>query len=220
MPRKTFEGARLVEELSRLSEADRLSPPAARPSLMGVVRAFAAHIETRARLGWTDPMIAAVLTEAGYPIDAATLRSYRKRLRDEGLLPPLGSSRANGASVLPLAARHVTGALVPAAPRASVVESASTRGSAEARGRDAADAVATSQPALPAVAELADARPTPLTAVHPTNVPVANVEPASSAPPARPVEIQSGTPRAPPAPAPSGRRSYAVNRAKLPADHA
>lgn len=56
---------------------------------MDAVRALASYIEARARLGWTDPMIAVVLTNAGYPISADTLRSYRKRLRDEGLMAPL-----------------------------------------------------------------------------------------------------------------------------------
>ena len=89
MPRHGFDGAKLGEDVARLAAADKASPPAARPSLMEAVRALAPFIETRTRLNWGDPKIAAVLSAAGYPIDAATLRSYRKRLRDEGLLPPL-----------------------------------------------------------------------------------------------------------------------------------
>lgn len=87
MPRKAFDGIKLAEDVAQLQAADKMSPPSARPSLMDAVRAFATYIETRAKLGWTDPMIAAVLTQAGYTIDAATLRSYRRRMRDEGLLP-------------------------------------------------------------------------------------------------------------------------------------
>jgi len=83
VPRKSFSGTQLANDLARLQAADKLSPPAPRPSLMDAVRAFTAFIETRASLGWTYPMIAAVLTEAGYPINAATLRSYRKRILEE-----------------------------------------------------------------------------------------------------------------------------------------
>ncbi len=88
MPRKTLDGRKLAVDVAQFTAADKLTPPEARPSLMDAVRAFAGYIDTRAKLGWTDPMIAAVLTEAGYPIDAATLRSYRKRLRDEGRVAP------------------------------------------------------------------------------------------------------------------------------------
>ncbi len=98
MPRKILDGAKLDADVANLTAADRVSPPTARPSLMDAVRAFAGFIETRATLGWTDPMIAAVLTEAGYPIDPATLRSYRKRLRDEGLIKP-EAGRVGGRAV-------------------------------------------------------------------------------------------------------------------------
>lgn len=89
MPRKALDGAKLAADIDRLEREDRTSPPAAQPSLMDAVRGLAGYIETRAKLGWTDPMIAVVLTEAGYPISADTLCSYRKRLRDEGLMEPL-----------------------------------------------------------------------------------------------------------------------------------
>lgn len=89
MPRKDFSGTTLAADVARLLAADKVSPPEARLSLMDVVRALCGFIETRSKLRWTDAMIAAVLTKAGYPIGAATLRSYRKRMRDEGLLPPL-----------------------------------------------------------------------------------------------------------------------------------
>lgn len=89
MPRKALDGAKLAADIDRLEREDRTAPPTAQPSLMEAVRGLATYIETRARLGWTDPMIAVVLTSAGYPISAETLRSYRKRLRDEGLMAPL-----------------------------------------------------------------------------------------------------------------------------------
>lgn len=95
MPRHGFDGGKLGEDVARLAAADEASPPAARPSLMDAVRALAPFIATRTRLNWGDAKIAAVLSAAGYPIDAATLRSYRKRLRDEGLLPPLPVKAAN-----------------------------------------------------------------------------------------------------------------------------
>lgn len=82
MPRRVFDGHQLERAAARQRAEDLRSPPEAKPCLMDVVRAFAEHIEARAQLGWTDPMIAALLTEAGYPISAGTLRSYRKRLRD------------------------------------------------------------------------------------------------------------------------------------------
>lgn len=84
MTRRHFDGTKLENDIAHLRAVDATSPPAARPSLMDAVRAFAEFIDTRAKLGWTDAMIAAVLTEAGYPINAATLRSYRKRMRDKG----------------------------------------------------------------------------------------------------------------------------------------
>lgn len=83
MPRKTFAGSKLVRVAAELTAKDEASPPEARPTLMDAVRELTTFIEVRANLGWTDPMIAALLTEAGYPISAGTLRSYRKRLRDE-----------------------------------------------------------------------------------------------------------------------------------------
>ncbi len=83
MPRKELDGARLTAEIARLTTADKPAPPAARPSLMEAVRQLSAFIETRATLRWSSAAIAAVLTEAGYAIDAATLRSYRSRLRAE-----------------------------------------------------------------------------------------------------------------------------------------
>ncbi len=89
MPRKALDGAKLAADIDRLGREDQISPPTAQPSLMDAVRGLATYIETRTKLGWTDPMIAVVLTNAGYPISADTLRSYRKRLRDEGLMAPL-----------------------------------------------------------------------------------------------------------------------------------
>lgn len=86
MPRKVLNGAKLAEDVARMLGADKTSPPEAHPSLMDAVRALAGYIETRTKLRWTDAMVAKVLTEAGYPIGEATLRSYRKRLRDEGLM--------------------------------------------------------------------------------------------------------------------------------------
>ena len=83
MTRRHFDGTKLENDIAHLRAVDATSPPAARPSLMDAVRAFAEFIDTRAKLGWTDAMIAAVLTESGYPINAATLRSYRKRMRDK-----------------------------------------------------------------------------------------------------------------------------------------
>lgn len=83
MTRRHFDGTKLENDIAHLRALDATSPPVARPSLMDAVRAFAEFIDTRAKLGWTDAMIASVLTEAGYPINAATLRSYRKRMRDE-----------------------------------------------------------------------------------------------------------------------------------------
>ena len=86
MTRRHFDGTKLENDIAHLRAVDATSPPAARPSLMDAVRALAEFIDTRAKLGWTDAMIAAVLTEAGYPINAATLRSYRKRMRDKTLV--------------------------------------------------------------------------------------------------------------------------------------
>lgn len=83
MARRNFAGGKLVKDAERLRALDVASPPEAKPCLMEVVRTLSDYIDTRARLGWTDPMIAELLTEAGYPISAGTLRSYRKRLRDE-----------------------------------------------------------------------------------------------------------------------------------------
>lgn len=93
MPRRSFDGNKLAGDVSRLGAVDSASPPQAHPSLMDAVCAFAGFIEVRASLGWPDPMIAALLTEAGYPIDAATFRSYCKRLRDQGLLKPRPASQ-------------------------------------------------------------------------------------------------------------------------------
>ncbi len=89
MPRRVFDGIKLSQDIAQMQAADKVSPPSAQPSLMDVVRQFATYIDTRAKLGWTETMIAAVLTEAGYAIGPATLRSYCTRLRNEGLLPPL-----------------------------------------------------------------------------------------------------------------------------------
>lgn len=89
MPRKAFDGIRVSQDIAQMQAADKVSPPSAKPSLMDVVRQLAGYIDTRARLGWTETMIAAVLTEAGYAIAPGTLRSYCTRLRNEGLLPPL-----------------------------------------------------------------------------------------------------------------------------------
>ena len=83
MPRKSFSGSRMAADAARLIEADRVAPPDAQPCLMDAVRQFSEFIDTRAAARWTATAIAAALTAAGYPIDAATLRSYRKRLRDE-----------------------------------------------------------------------------------------------------------------------------------------
>lgn len=98
MPRKSLDGAKLAADVTKLLAADAHSPPQARPSLMDAMRSLVSFIDVRARLGWTDPMIARVLAEAGYPIDAATLRSYRKRLRDEGLMGPLSARKTNSAA--------------------------------------------------------------------------------------------------------------------------
>ena len=98
MTRRQFDGTKLEKDIARLHAVDAKSPPVARPSLMDAVRAFAEFIEARAKLGWTDAMIASVLTEAGYSIDAATLRSYRKRMRDEGAI-----SSASGRAATPIA---------------------------------------------------------------------------------------------------------------------
>lgn len=94
MPRKDLNGPKLAADVANLLAADAQSPPEARPSLMDAMRSFVRFIDARAKVGWTDPMIARVLTEAGYPIDAATLRSYRKRMRDEGLMRPLPAHEA------------------------------------------------------------------------------------------------------------------------------
>lgn len=88
MPRKAFAGSKLARDAARLLAHDEASPPEAKPSLMDAVRELGTFIETRAELGWTDPMIAELLTEAGYPISSGTLRSYRKRLRDERAKTP------------------------------------------------------------------------------------------------------------------------------------
>ena len=111
MPRKDLDGSKLSADVARLLAADKIAPPQARPSLMDAVRAFCGFIETRSKLGWTDGMIAAVLTEAGYPIGTATLRSYRKRMRDEGLLPPLTRPDIPDADAMPVAAGEHTAAV-------------------------------------------------------------------------------------------------------------
>ncbi len=126
MPRKALDGAKLAADVSKLEREDQTSPPTAQPSLMDAVRALASYIETRARLGWTDPMIAVVLSKAGYPISAETLRSYRKRLRDEGLMAPLPDGKRK-AKIGPPA--HVTNPIAPTAaiepvPAAPIVEAA------------------------------------------------------------------------------------------------
>lgn len=144
MPRKILDGAKLDADVANLTAADRVSPPTARPSLMDAVRAFAGFIETRATLGWTDPMIAAVLTEAGYPIDPATLRSYRKRMRDEGLIGT-GTKRV-GTSAIGVTSPEPTGASplreqgrIPATPSAAdagipIPDSSPARAEPAARG--------------------------------------------------------------------------------------
>ncbi|CAM3297201.1 hypothetical protein SPAN111604_15020 [Sphingomonas antarctica] len=105
MPRKELDGAKLSADVSKLEREDQTSPPTARPSLMDAVRALATYIEARAKLGWTDAMIAVVLTKAGYSISADTLRCYRKRLRDEGLMAPLPAEgpkrRTRQAAIIP-----------------------------------------------------------------------------------------------------------------------
>ncbi|WP_419809046.1 hypothetical protein [Sphingomonas sp.] len=121
MPRKMFDGEKLIADVARLGVIDRQSPPQARPSLMDAVREFAGFIDARTRLGWTDAMIAALLTAAGYEINAATLRSYRKRLRDEGLItanqPLRRDARASSPpSVSPLPAAAPTPVVTAEAP--------------------------------------------------------------------------------------------------------
>lgn len=114
-----MDGAKLAADIDRLEREDKTSPPTAQPSLMDAVRGLATYIETRARLGWTDPMIAAVLTNAGYPISADTLRSYRKRLRDEGLMAPLPVEEQKNRTRPPAA-------IVTTVPLPTTVEVAST----------------------------------------------------------------------------------------------
>lgn len=92
MPRKAFAGNKLAFDAARLLADDVASPPEAKPNLMDAVRELTAFIEVRSDLGWTDPMIARLLTEAGYPISAGTLCSYRKRLRDERAITPAGTT--------------------------------------------------------------------------------------------------------------------------------
>lgn len=94
MSRKAFPGSKLVRDAERLLAHDRASPPEARPTLMDAIRELQPFVEARAGLGWTDTMIARLLTEAGYPISAGTLRSYRKRLRDERTTMASGAATA------------------------------------------------------------------------------------------------------------------------------
>ena len=89
MPRKQLDGARLADDIARLASADKAAPPQTRPSLMDAVRQLSTFVETRATLRWSSAAIAAALTEAGYAIDAATLRSYRSRLRAKGGAAPV-----------------------------------------------------------------------------------------------------------------------------------
>ena len=96
MPRKELDGAALMADVARLAAADKASPPQACPSLMDAVRQLSGFIETRAALRWPSSAIAALLTEAGYPIDAATLRSYRARLRAEGATAGPGNQVPTG----------------------------------------------------------------------------------------------------------------------------
>lgn len=163
MPRKTFDGIKLGQDIAQMQAADKMSPPSARPSLMDAVRAFATYIETRAKLGWTDPMIAAVLTEAGYAIDAATLRSYRKRMRDEGLMRPLPVHEAKAAAPAedrPTQRTHDQAATVVSAeplPDRSVTV--------------AADHVEGATPAAEVTADAAPRAPPPTSATAPTPTP-------------------------------------------------
>lgn len=92
MARRNFAGGKLAKDAERLRALDAASPPEAKPCLMEVVRTLSDFIQTRAKLGYTDQMIADLLTEAGYPISAGTLRSYRKRLRDEVDQPVTGKN--------------------------------------------------------------------------------------------------------------------------------
>lgn len=120
MPRKDLDGQKLAADVANLLAADAQSPPEARPSLMDAMRSFVRFIDARAKVGWTDPMIARVLTEAGYPIDPATLRSYRKRMRDEGLMPALPVRKIKAVAPAedpsPHRKRGEAAAVVPAKP--------------------------------------------------------------------------------------------------------
>lgn len=125
MPRKALDGAKLAADIDRLEREDQASPPAAQPSLMDAVRGLASYIETRAKLGWTDPMIAVVLTKAGYQISADTLRSYRKRLRDEGLMAPLpdGGRKAKRPPA-PITTAAAAPPIIETMPATQIVEAA------------------------------------------------------------------------------------------------
>jgi hypothetical protein len=120
MPRKDLDGSKLAADVANLLAADAQSPPEARPSLMDAMRSLVGFIDARAGVGWTDPMIAKVLTEAGYPIEAATLRSYRKRMRDEGLMRPLAARKTKAVAPaedrLPHRRRREAATAVPAEP--------------------------------------------------------------------------------------------------------
>ncbi|MDK2766618.1 MAG: hypothetical protein KYX69_02750 [Sphingomonas sp.] len=175
MPRKALDGAKLAADIDRLEREDKTSPPTAQPSLMDAVRGLATYIETRARLGWTDPMIAAVLTNAGYPISADTLRSYRKRLRDEGLMAPLPVEEQKNRTRPPAA-------IVTTVPLPTTVEVASTA--------DAIGAPATVMPsgalprtaAIPTTEEAAMARAPPEPGLTPSPARTFRVDPTKLPP--------------------------------------
>lgn len=122
MPRKELDGERLAIDIARLATADKISPPQARPSLMDAVRQLSTFIETRAGLRWSSAAIAAVLSEAGYVIDAATLRSYRSRLKAEaGTVPPVIETSPPDPNLLTdrlLSPARGSGPLVESSPKA------------------------------------------------------------------------------------------------------
>lgn len=148
MPRKELDGARLTADIARLATADKATPPQARPSLKDAVRQFSTFIETRAKLNWSSAAIAALLSEAGYVIDAATLRSYRSRLKAEaGAMPP-GTEKP-----LPAPDRRPDRLLPPAREEGPAAE---TRSHAR---RAHAEPPAQAPPAVPPAGERTPRRP-------------------------------------------------------------
>jgi hypothetical protein len=76
--RKRFDVAAVATSASRFKqEADR---SAATMTLIGTISRLSPHLLALRAKGWSLPLLAAMVTEDGFPIDASTLGNYLRRL--------------------------------------------------------------------------------------------------------------------------------------------